>query len=108
MPYAVYPYSESFVDVTMLDCWAFEDADASSPTWNYNTDTNDLDGDGTSDSFMVLFPQSATELVKDDWMFSARVGMVAGTSYNVSVLYNGFDFNTTTAVSYTHLRAHET
>ncbi|MFT5216745.1 MAG: hypothetical protein ACI83H_001874, partial [Glaciecola sp.] len=96
-PYAVYPYSESFVDVTMLDCWAFEDVDASSPTWNYNSDTNDLDGDGTNDSFMVLFPQSATELVKNDWMFSPKMGMIAGTSYNISTLYNGFDFNTTTA-----------
>jgi hypothetical protein len=96
-PYAVYPYSESFVDVTVLDCWAFEDTDASSPAWTYNSDTNDLDGDGTNDSFMVLFPQSATELVKDDWLFSGKIGMVAGTSYNINALYNGFDFNTTTA-----------
>jgi hypothetical protein len=56
----------------MLDCWAFEDADASSPAWGYNTGNNDLDGDGTNDSFMALFPKSATELVKDDWIFSVR------------------------------------
>jgi hypothetical protein len=96
-PYAVYPYSESFVDGTVLDCWAFEDVDASGPAWGYNTLTNDLNGDGTNDSFMVLFPQSATELVKNDWMFSPKMGMIAGTSYNISTLYNGFDFNTTTA-----------
>lgn len=96
-PYVSYPYSESFVDGTMLDCWAFEDADASSPTWTYNNGDNDLDGDMINDSFMVLLPQTPTELVKDDWMFSGKMGMVAGTPYNVSVLYNGFDFNGTQA-----------
>ena len=56
-----------------------------------------VDGDMVNDRFMVLLPQTPTELVKDDWMFSGRMGMIAGAPYNVSVLYNGFDFNGTTA-----------
>lgn len=95
---AAFPYSENFVDGTILDCWEIENIDATTTSpWTLNTGTNDLDGDGVEDNFMVIFPQAATELVKNDWLFSNKMGMVAGSSYDISVLYNGFDFNTTTA-----------
>lgn len=89
---ATFPYSQNFADGTILDCWGFEDADASSPIWSYNT-VNDLDGDGTNDSFMVVFPQAPSEVTKDDWMFSKKMDMTTDNTYTIDVLYNAFDLN---------------
>lgn len=97
---ATFPYSQSFVDETILDCWETEDADMISPVWSYNTDTNDLDGDGANDSFMVVFPQAATEVAKDDWIFSKKMDMTTANSYGIDVLYNAFDLNTVSDESF--------
>ena len=97
---ATFPYSQDFSDGTILDCWAFEDADMMSPVWSYNTDTNDLDGDGTNDSFMVVFPQAATEVAKDDWIFSKKMDMTTINTYGIDVVYNAFDLNTVSDESF--------
>lgn len=91
---ATFPYSQNFADATILDCWGFDDADLISPVWSYNTDTNDLDGDGTNDSFMVVFPQAPTEVAKNDWLFSKKMDMTTGNTYGIDVLDNAFDLNT--------------
>jgi hypothetical protein len=95
-----FPYSEDFVDETVLDCFEIEDADATSPTWSYNSGVNDLDGDGNDDSFMSIFPGSISETEKDEWLFSPKVDMTAGNDYTISVLYNAFDLNTTADESF--------
>lgn len=97
---ATFPYSENFADGTVLDCFAFEDADMMSPIWSYNTDTNDLDGDGTNDSFMVVFPQAATEVAKDDWLFSEKLDMTTINTYGIEVVYNAFDLNSASDESF--------
>ena len=94
------PYSENFADASSLDCLVLENTDNISPVWSRNTDTNDLDGDGTNDSFMAVFPQLATEIVKKDWLFSPRITMTTTNSYNIDVLYNAFDLNSTADESY--------
>jgi hypothetical protein len=90
-----FPYSESFADGTILDCWLLEDTDGISPVWTYNTDINDINGDEINDSFMVMFPQAAGETTKDDWLFSSKIDMTTQNQYNISVAYNAFDFNGT-------------
>ncbi len=97
---AVYPFSENFADGTVLDCWALEDADMMSPVWSYNTDINDLDGDGANDSFMVVFPQAATEVAKNDWLFSQRMDMTTINTYGIQVIYNAFDLNSASDESF--------
>jgi hypothetical protein len=97
---AAFPYSQNFADGTILDCWEFEDADALSPIWSYNTDTNDLDGNGINDSFMVVFPQAPTETTKDDWMFSKKMDMTTVNTYSIDLLYNAFDLNTVSDESF--------
>jgi len=97
---ATFPFSESFADGTVLDCWEFEDADMISPVWSYNTDINDLDGDGTNDSFMVVFPQAPTEVAKNDWLFSQKMDMTTANTYGIDVVYNAFDLNTASNESF--------
>lgn len=97
---ATYPYSESFVDGTNLDCWGTEDADTASPVWSYNTEINDLDGDGANDSFMVIFPQASTEVTKNDWLFSKKMDMTTENQYDIDILYNAFDLNSISDESY--------
>lgn len=97
---ATFPYSQNFADGTILDCWGFEDADLTSPSWSYNTDINDLDGDGFSDSFMVVFPQTAAEIAKNDWLFSKKMDMTTDNTYDIDVLYNAFDLNGTSNESF--------
>lgn len=87
-------YTNNFLDETILDCFEFEDIDGLSPSWTFNTGINDLDGDGTTDNFLVMFPQAATETEKDDWLFSPQINMTVGNDYPISVIYNAFDFNT--------------
>ncbi len=95
-----YPYSQNFADGTILDCWLIENADATSPVWSYNTEVNDLDGDGTNDSFMAVFPQATTEVTKNDWLFSKKMDMTTANNYAIDVLYNAFDLNTTSNESF--------
>jgi len=91
---ATYPYSaQNFVDGTILDCWGFENTDAISPVWSYNTGINDLDGSGTPNDFMVVFPQAPTEVAKNDWLFSEKMDMTTVNTYTIDVLYNAFDLN---------------
>ncbi|WP_452226769.1 T9SS type A sorting domain-containing protein [Lacinutrix cladophorae] len=97
---AMFPYSESFTDGTILDCWETEDVDMISPVWSYNTDINDLNGDGTNDSFMVVFPQSATETTKDDWIFSKKMDLSINSSYGIDAMYNAFDLNSASNESF--------
>lgn len=85
--------TNDFLDETIVDCFGFEDTDGVSPVWSFNTEINDLDGDGTLDNFMVVFPQDVVETEKDDWLFSPQINMTAGNDYPVSVIYNAFDFN---------------
>lgn len=93
-----FPFTDDFTNGNLyVSCYSIEDTDASSPAWTRNTGINDLDGDGNTDDFMVLFPQDNTEVTKDDWLFSPMMTMSAGNDYDVSVLYNAFDFNGTTA-----------
>lgn len=88
-----FPYSESFADVTILDCWVLEDADSTSPVWSYNSGINDINGDGITESFMVVFPQDVGEVAKDDWLFSNKFNMTTTNQYTIDVLYNAFDLN---------------
>ncbi|WP_323788394.1 T9SS type A sorting domain-containing protein [Psychroserpens sp.] len=85
--------TNDFVDDTILDCFDFEDTDGISPIWSFNTGINDLDGDGATDQFLVVFPQGAGETEKDDWLFSPQINMTAGNNYPISVIYNAFDLN---------------
>ncbi|MGB5981836.1 MAG: T9SS type A sorting domain-containing protein [Nonlabens sp.] len=97
---ATLPYSEDFADGTVLDCFAFEDADMRNPIWSYNTNINDLDGDGTTDSFMVVFPQSSLDIAKDDWLFSEKFDMTTANTYSIEAIYNAFDLNNTSNESF--------
>ena len=99
-PAGTFPYSESFADGSILDCWVLEDADAASPVWSYNTGINDIDADGNTDSFMVVFPQAAGENVKDDWLFSHKFNMTTTNEYTIDVSYNAFDLNSTASESF--------
>lgn len=86
--------TNDFLDESIVDCFGFENTDGINPEWSFNTGINDLDGDGTEDKFMVMFPQAITETEKGDWLFSPQINMTAGNDYPVSVIYNAFDFNT--------------
>ncbi|MFK7750748.1 MAG: T9SS type A sorting domain-containing protein [Kordia sp.] len=97
---ATFPFSEDFSDGTILDCWGFEDADMISPIWQFNSNVNDLDGDGADDNFMVVFPQAATEVAKNDWLFSKKMDMTTINTYGIQVTYNAFDLNTVSDESF--------
>ena len=92
---ATVPYLEDFSNGDP-DCWAYEDTDGISPEWTY-LDAIDLDGDGTDDPFYGLIPQAVQFVEKDDWAFSKKIQMEAGTQYYVSALYNALNLGNTTA-----------
>ncbi|MDC7999875.1 T9SS type A sorting domain-containing protein [Aequorivita todarodis] len=92
---AIVPYLEDFSNGDPA-CWAYENTDGIAPEWTY-LDAIDLDGDGTDDPFYGLIPQAVQFTEKDDWAFSKKIQMEAGTQYYVSALYNALNLGNATA-----------
>ncbi len=92
---ATVPYLEDYSNGDP-SCWAYEDTDGISPEWTY-LDTIDIDGDGNNDSFYGLIPIAIQYKEKDDWAFSKKIQMDAGTQYYVSALYNAVNLGNATA-----------
>jgi photosystem II stability/assembly factor-like uncharacterized protein len=92
---ATVPYLEDYSNGDPA-CWAYENTDGIDPEWAYN-DSVDIDGDGTNDPFYGLFPPAVQYKEKDDWAFSKKIQMDAGTQYYVSALYNAINLGNATA-----------
>jgi len=94
------PYTENWSNENLyLSCYSAEDTNADSLSWSFNTGVNDLDGDGTDDNFINVFPQSAG-IAKDDWVFTPPFYGTAGTDYTISIKYNSVDVNATANESF--------
>lgn len=89
------PYYEDFSAGTP-ECWSYENTDASAPVWAYNN-TVDITGDGTNDPILVLFPPNVATEEKDDWAFSKKIQLTAGTTYTVKAAYNALNLGNATA-----------
>ncbi len=89
------PYSEDFENGDPA-CWAYENTDGFGPEWMYN-DGVDIDGDGTNDPLLSITPPSIQDVQKDDWAFTEKIQMEAGTEYYVSAHYNTLNLGTATA-----------
>ena len=93
------PYSENWANGNAFgSCYTVEDTNADMLSWLFN-DVNDLDGDGTNDNFVDVFPQGAG-VAKDDWLFTPPISGVANADYTVTITYNAVDFNATANESF--------
>ena len=93
------PYSEDWSNANAYaSCYTVEDANSDSLSWLYNT-VNDLDGDGTDDIFVNVFPQAAN-VAKDDWLFTPVISGTENAEYSVTIVYNAVDFNATANESF--------
>ncbi|MGB3608574.1 T9SS type A sorting domain-containing protein [Psychroserpens sp.] len=89
-----FPYSDDVQDELRYEiCYTTENSNGDALTWTYNT-INDLDGDGTNDNIMNVFPPDPT-LAKDDWLFTTALEGSAGSDYTVTLVYNGIDVRDT-------------
>ncbi|RFN60019.1 T9SS type A sorting domain-containing protein [Marixanthomonas ophiurae] len=89
------PYNEDFENEDPA-CWAYENTDGFGPEWMYNNSV-DIDGDGTNDPLLSITPPSVQDVTKDDWAFTQKIQMEAGTEYFVSAHYNTINLGTATA-----------
>ncbi|WP_204346974.1 T9SS type A sorting domain-containing protein [Psychroserpens algicola] len=86
------PYAEDWSNQNLyFSCYTNEDSNADMLAWTFNT-VNDLDGDGTEDTIVNIFPQAAN-VAKDDWLFTPAFSGVNNTEYTITVVYNSVDFN---------------
>jgi hypothetical protein len=79
------------MEVNYNFCWAAFNPNEDDLAWQYNA-INDLNGDGEADPVALIFPPTAGNEAKDEWLISSGKSLVAGTEYTVSITYNGFDF----------------
>lgn len=84
------PYTEEWASALNFTCWTIVDGNADATTWGYNNG-NDFTGDGVEDPVALVFPEDITNGPKDEWLISPALALTAGTTYDVSVTYNGFD-----------------
>lgn len=88
------PYTlDLTTDTEFSNCFYKLDDNADALGWTYNS-ANDLDGDGTDDPFLNIFPPDVN-YVKDDWLISPAITGVANTEYTFTIVYNAVDFNGT-------------
>ncbi|WP_189342868.1 T9SS type A sorting domain-containing protein, partial [Ulvibacter litoralis] len=92
---ATVPYYEDFSNGDP-ECWLKEDTDNTLPVWMYNTGT-DIDGDGIGDPIYQIIAPGTQDPLKNDWAFSQKVHMEAGTTYYVSSHYNVVDLGSSTS-----------
>lgn len=94
------PYTENWSNENLyFSCYSVEDTNTDDLSWTFNTGVNDLDGDGTDDNFITVFPQGAGA-AKDDWVFTPSFYGTAGTDYTISIKYNSVDVNATANESF--------
>jgi len=84
----VLPYTENWSAQQNVMCWKTESTDALA--WGYNNG-NDFNGDLVNDPVMLIFPSTANNAPKNDWLISKALTMSAGATYTVSVKYNAFN-----------------
>ncbi len=82
------PFNEIWAN--QFTCWRAYDSNANGLTWSFNNG-NDVDGDGVNDPIALIFPTAATNVAKNDWLISNGIALTAGTTYDVEVVYNGFN-----------------
>ncbi|OAB75762.1 T9SS type A sorting domain-containing protein [Cochleicola gelatinilyticus] len=92
---ATLPYYEDFNTGTP-QCWSYENTDATAPVWAYTSGV-DITGDGNNDPILVLFPPNVSAQEKDDWAFSKKIELTAGTSYTIEAVYNSLNLGNATA-----------
>jgi hypothetical protein len=93
------PFSEDWSNLNAYaSCYTAEDTNIDGLSWEFN-DVNDLDGDGTEDNFVNIFPQAAN-VAKDDWLFTPPISGTMGGEYTVTVTYNAVDFQATANESF--------
>ncbi|GAB4155789.1 MAG: hypothetical protein Tsb0033_05490 [Winogradskyella sp.] len=93
------PYFEDWSNLNAFaSCYTAEDTNADGLSWLFN-DVNDLDGDGTEDNIVNIFPQAAN-VAKDDWLFTPAISGTMGGEYTVTVTYNAVDFQATANESF--------
>ncbi|OIQ28755.1 MAG: hypothetical protein BM564_08275 [Bacteroidetes bacterium MedPE-SWsnd-G2] len=86
------PFTENWAsDNAFFSCYTVEDGNTDDLAWTFNT-ANDLDGDGTNDNIVNIFPQAAN-VAKDDWLFLPAISGTAGNDYIFTFTYNAVDFN---------------
>lgn len=94
------PYTENWSnDNLYYSCYSIEDTNTDDLSWTFNSGVNDLNGDGTDDNFITVFPQGVG-VAKDDWVFTPSFYGTAGTDYTISVTYNSVDVNATANESF--------
>lgn len=82
------PYTESWSAQQNFMCWKTESADAL--IWGFNNG-NDFNGDLINDPVVLIFPTTANNAAKNDWLISKALTMTAGATYTISVKYNAFN-----------------
>lgn len=93
------PYFEDWSNLNAYSsCYTAEDTNTDGLSWSFN-DVNDLDGDGTEDNIVNIFPQAAN-VAKDDWLFTPAISGTMGGEYTVTVTYNAVDFQATANESF--------
>ena len=92
---ATVPYSEDFTNGNP-PCWEYEDTDMTGPTWGYN-DGVDITGDGTNNPIIAAIPSNVSQVSKDDWAFTKKIQLDAGTEYTIEVDYNALNLGNATA-----------
>jgi hypothetical protein len=93
------PFSEDWSNLNAYaSCYTAEDTNIDGLSWEFN-DVNDLDGDGTEDNIVNIFPQAAN-VAKDDWLFTPPISGTMGGEYTVTVTYNAVDFQATANESF--------
>lgn len=83
---------------SFLTCFEVEDANTDGLSWTMNT-ANDLDGNGTIDNIVNIFPQTPG-VAKDDWLFSPAISGTANADYEITVVYNSVNINGTANESF--------
>jgi hypothetical protein len=82
------PFNEAWAN--QFTCWRPFDSNANGLTWSFNNG-NDVDGDAENDPIALIFPTAATNVAKDDWLISNGIALTGGTTYDVELVYNGFN-----------------
>lgn len=82
------PFNEVWAN--QFTCWRVYNTDANGLSWAFNNG-NDVDGDAVNDPIALVFPTAATNGPKNDWLISNGISLEAGATYEVVVVYNGFN-----------------
>ncbi len=90
------PYFEDFSNGEPA-CWEYENTDTTAPEWGYNNGV-DITGNGTNDPILAIIPPNVSSEEKDDWAFSRKIQLEAGTQYNITAAYNALNLGNVTAI----------